>query len=94
MLDQLRAKFRDRLDRFTLIQGHYLDLPLGEAVYDYAIATLTLHHLPPANKVRVYKHIRTALKPHGLYIEGDQSCCLEDEDHFPITPPPGRSSVL
>ena len=80
MLDQLRSKFSDRMGQITLIQGHYLDLPLGEGIYDYAIATLTLHHLPPDNKVRVYEKIRTALKEYGIYIEGDQSCVPEEED--------------
>ena len=80
MLDQLRSKFSDRIEQITLIEGHYLDLPLGEGIYDYAIATLTLHHLPPYNKVRVYEKIRTALKGNGLYIEGDQSCTPGAED--------------
>ena len=80
MLNQLRSKFSSRMGQITLIQGHYLDIPLEEAIYDYAIATLTLHHLPPDNKVRIYEKIRTALKENGLYIEGDQSCAPEEED--------------
>lgn len=80
MLDQLRLKFCDCIEQITLIEGHYLDLPLGEGMYDYAIATLTLHHLPPDNKVRVYENIRNALKENGLYIEGDQACALDEED--------------
>lgn len=83
MLHQLRSKFSNRMGQITLIQAHYLDIPLGEAVYDYAVATLTLHHLPPHNKVRVYEKIRTALKENGLYIEGDTSCLpKEPEDHY------------
>ena len=81
MLDQLRSKFSNHISQITLIQGHYLDISLGEAVYDYAIATLTLHHLPPENKVRVYKKIRTSLKENGVFIEGDQSCQPGKDHH-------------
>lgn len=81
MLNQLRSKFSHRMNQITLIQAHYLDFPLGEVLYDYAIATLTLHHLPPENKLRVYEKVRKALKEGGLYIEGDQSCLPEQEGH-------------
>ena len=82
MLKQLRAKFSSRMGQISLILGNYLDIPLGEAEYDYAISTLTVHHLPPENKLIVYKKIRTALKENGLYIEGDQSCLPKHEDHY------------
>jgi len=62
-----------------LVQGSLLDFPLGEDEYDYAISTLTMHHLPPEEKVRVYKKVRNALRPAGLYIEGDQSNSPEGE---------------
>ena len=80
MLEKLRGKFKDKEDQIKLIEGNYLDIPLGDDEYDYAIATLTVHHLPPYNKLKVYEKIRRALKIDGIYIEGDQSVLPENED--------------
>lgn len=79
MLEQLRSKFDSFAAQLKLVQGSLLDFPLGEDEYDYAISTLTMHHLPPEEKVRVYKKVRNALRPAGLYIEGDQSNSSEGE---------------
>ena len=73
MLERLRKKYRERLHQIHLIQANYLDVPFGEEEYDYAISTLTVHHLPPENKAIVYRKIRKALKDGGSYMEGDQT---------------------
>jgi tRNA (cmo5U34)-methyltransferase len=71
MLARLRAKYADRWGQMTLIQGSYLALPLGAARYDWAVSAMTLHHLLPESKGRLYARIRRALKPGGRYVEGD-----------------------
>jgi tRNA (cmo5U34)-methyltransferase len=53
MLEQLKSKFGSFAAQLGLVQGALLDLSLGEEGYDYAISTLTIHHLPPEHKVRV-----------------------------------------
>ena len=73
MLAELRKKFRTRLSQIDLIEASYVDLPLGGQRYDYVVATLTVHHLPPETKLDLYRRIRTALKLNGCYVEGDQS---------------------
>lgn len=79
MLNRLREKFRTRAHQISLIEGNYLDVPFGQSEYDYAISSLTTHHLPPENKVVVYRKIYSALKLHGVYVEGDQSIPKERE---------------
>lgn len=73
MLAELRRKFSEQSAQLELIEGSYLDIPLGEQRFDYVVATLTMHHIPPVSKVGLYRRICAALKPHGRYIEGDQS---------------------
>ena len=73
MLAELRRKFGERSAQIELIEGSYLDVPLGRQRFDYAIATLTAHHLPPTSKLSFYRRVREALQPGGRYIEGDQS---------------------
>ena len=80
MLEQLRRKFSSKASQLTLKQGSYLHLPLGSEEYDYAIATLTMHHLPPKNKQRVYEKIGRALRPGGTYIEGDTTDKTQAEE--------------
>ena len=71
MLARLRDRHHERLDQLTLVQGSYLEIPFGESAYEHAIAVMTLHHLLPATRRRLYQRIRRALKSRGTYIEGD-----------------------
>jgi len=71
MLEELRRKYADRLSQITLVQGSYLEIPFGEECYDYAVSVMTLHHLLPERKRRLYERVRLALRPGGEYLEGD-----------------------
>lgn len=71
MLHKLRETYADHSGQLTLIRASYLDIPLGERIYDYVVAVMTLHHLVPATKASLYQRIREALRPEGAYIEGD-----------------------
>ncbi|MEZ4863766.1 MAG: methyltransferase domain-containing protein [Caldilineaceae bacterium] len=79
MLAELRQKFRARMAQIELLERSYVGLPLGEQQFDYVIATLTVHHLAPKAKLDLYRKIRTALKPNGKYLEGDQSTSVQHE---------------
>ena len=84
MLDRLKRKFSDHMDQISLIHGNCLDIDMGEGIFDYAISTLALHHLPPPNRKVVYTRILRALKPDGFLVEGDQSAHPRDrfeDDH-------------
>jgi len=71
MLARLREKYPEHLDQLTLTQASYLDLDFGSSCFDYCISVMTLHHLLPAVKKNLYSRIFNALKPGGLYVEGD-----------------------
>jgi tRNA (cmo5U34)-methyltransferase len=71
MLEELRRKYADRLSQITLVQGSYLEVPFGEERYDYAVSVMTLHHLLPERKRRLYERVRRALRSGGKYVEGD-----------------------
>jgi tRNA (cmo5U34)-methyltransferase len=80
MLERLRQKFRNRATQIELVENSYVNLPLGKGVYDYGIATLTVHHLALDARARLYAAVRDALKPGGKYIEGDQVSSPEEEE--------------
>ncbi len=69
-------------DQLNLIQGSYLDLPLGEGMYDFAVAVMTLHHLLPERKRELYERIRSALKVDGVYVEGDWVVSAAEERRY------------
>lgn len=82
MLNRLRAKYEKRLNQITLIQKSYLTLPLGKDVYDYIVSVMTLHHLLPDSKRKLYQRFKKALRPNGKYIEGDYIVTPEKEKQF------------
>lgn len=70
MLEKLKVKYADRLNQITLVCGSYLDIPF-DGDYDYVLSVYTMHHLLPETKHGLYGKIREALKPGGVYVEGD-----------------------
>ncbi|MFA5308738.1 MAG: class I SAM-dependent methyltransferase [Dehalococcoidales bacterium] len=71
MLAKLRRKHAARKSRLNLILADYFAYDFGQNTYDVALAAETLHHFTPEEKTGLYRKIRVALKPDGLYIESD-----------------------
>ena len=69
MLAKLSQKYRGR--NLTLIRGNYLDCDFGACRFDAAVSFESLHHLTLAEKLKLYAKVLFALRPGGLYIEGD-----------------------
>lgn len=79
MLDELARKYADRKDQIRIIQGSYVTVPLGEEQYDRAVSVMSVHHLLPDAKRRLYEKVRRSLKPGGRYVEGDYIVSQEEE---------------
>jgi len=71
MLDLLRARYADHMDQITLVVDSFLTTPLGRQAYDYALSTMSMHHVLHDKKRELYRKIHAALKPGGKYVEGD-----------------------
>lgn len=71
MLDLLAEKYKNSSASLELIQGSYETVALPLEAYDYAVSVMSVHHLLPDRKLALYKKVWSALKPGGLYIEGD-----------------------
>ncbi len=71
MLDVLKEKYKDRQSQIKTITASYLDYSFKEQKYDYVLSVMSFHHLLYKSKLNLYKRIYKALKPEGLYIEGD-----------------------
>ena len=69
MLDKLQSKHGDK--NLTLICGDYFNEPLGENIFDVAIAFETLHHFEMEKKLQIFQKIYKSLKRGGAFLEGD-----------------------
>lgn len=79
MLDQLRERFAVYADQLTLIQDSYLTRPFPAAIYQYACAVQTLHHLQPEEKAALFARIHASLQSGGIFIDGDFTVSPEEE---------------
>jgi len=83
MLGELACKYASRLHQIELLEASCVDWPEHLRDFDYVVSVLCVHHFPPDTKVGIYRSFRQALKPGGMYIEGDQMTRGEagGEDH-------------
>jgi tRNA (cmo5U34)-methyltransferase len=83
MLSVLKAKYPDK--NLHLICGSYFDVPLEEEAYGYALSTYSLHHFSKDQKRDLYKRIRSALRPSGIFVLGDYTVKTMEEENFYVS---------
>jgi len=71
MLQYLAVKLRPWTDRLQLTCGSFLDMDLGEQAHDVVVSVMALHHWIPRVKLGLYRRIRRALVPGGVFINAD-----------------------
>ena len=71
MLDLLLANHPEKYGQIAVVQASYLNWMYPQEAFDIVVSNMTMHHLWPEEKIEVYRKIFGALKPGGLYIEGD-----------------------
>ncbi len=70
MLDEARRRFGER-DGLTFAVADYATADLG-GPYDLVVSALSIHHLPDADKQRLFARILAALAPGGLFVNAEQ----------------------
>jgi len=71
MLDELARKDRPWHASLHLIRESFLELDLGQSVYDAVISSMALHHWVPDVKRALYGRIRAALRRGGTFVNAD-----------------------
>ena len=71
MLDLARERFKCR-ENVRYIVCDYSRAGLG-GPYDIVCSALSIHHLGPEEKRRLFHRIHAALKPGGIFINADQA---------------------
>jgi len=80
MLEKLRARLKPYASQIETRCESYVEADFGEALYHYAISSLTVHHLPRPTKLALFRQIRRALKPGGLYLELDDVATTPEQE--------------
>lgn len=68
MLGQARAKLGD--NGITYVEADLMD-PLPDGPWDAIVSALAIHHLRDADKVNVYRRVRAALPPCGVFVNAE-----------------------
>jgi len=64
---------------FTLLQGYFQDVSLGENTFDLVVAGLSLHHLTAEEKKQLFLKVFRCLSPEGCFSTSDLMIEKEDE---------------
>jgi tRNA (cmo5U34)-methyltransferase len=79
MLKRLVNKYDSYRSQIKTITDSYLSIDLALHSYDYIVTVMSLHHLMPVKKIDLYKKLKGALIPGGVFIEGDYIVSAEEE---------------
>lgn len=71
MLEEARDRFPAD-DRVEYRLDDMAEADLGEGQWDLVISALAIHHLPDDGKRDLFRRIRYALKPGGLFVNAEQ----------------------
>jgi len=78
LLLRLKEKHPDK--NLTLIQDSYFDVDFGKETFDGVISVESLHHFKRDMKVQLYKKIKDALVPGGVYVETDYAAADDETE--------------
>jgi tRNA (cmo5U34)-methyltransferase len=71
MLDVAKERFKGREDMRYVVSDYSVS-DLG-GPYDLVCSALSIHHLTPEDKRRLFVRIFTALRPCGMFVNADQA---------------------
>ena len=77
LVAQLYAKHPDK--DITVKMGSYFDVPFGVEQFDCAVSVESLHHFSLEEKLPLFRKVREALKPGGVFLQCDYFACCEEE---------------
>ena len=83
MLSALKRKFADR--KIRLICGSYFDVPFQASCFDAAVSVESFHHFTAAQKLMLYRKLKTALTDHGYFVLTDYFAESEEAEQFYVS---------
>ena len=79
-IDMTQALVDQHPDKdITVKMGSYFEVPLGCEEYDCAVSVESLHHFSLAEKHPLFRRVRDALKPGGVFLQCDYFAACEEE---------------
>ena len=78
MLNLLKERLNKSTCQLNTFCCSYLDFKYEDDIYDYIIASATLHHLLDDEKMKLFTKIFNSLKIEGTLIVGDRYSTIEE----------------
>lgn len=72
MLEQLKIEHSVHMEQIKLINDSVFSYEFPRRQFDTVLASATLHHFGFKQRRYIYKQVRKALKPSGIYVEADK----------------------
>lgn len=80
MIKKLKEKkLHDQVDLETIC-GSFLDVDFGAHTYDIVLTCYAMHHFKEDQKLSLYRNIYKALRPGGVFINGDSMARDSEEE--------------
>jgi len=79
MLNLLKKRLYQSTCQLNTFCCSYLEFNYQDNVYDYIIASATLHHLLDDEKLKIYSKLILSLKNNGMLIIGDKYSSSDEE---------------
>ncbi len=70
MLSQAEKKLKRFKNRLTIKRGDFSSIPFGNN-FDAVVSSLSIHHLTPDGKKKLYNKIYNSLKKGGIFLNAD-----------------------
>ena len=88
--DTMLAHLRRKHPAVCTICADYFTYPFERDPVDAVLSFETLHHFKPEKKRGLFRKIREALPPGGLYLEVDYLACCDEEETLLMAAADGR----
>ncbi len=84
MLNLLKKRLKNFSCDLNIFCCSYLDFVYQDGMYNYIIASATLHHLLDSEKLNLYFKLLSALKNNGIFIIGDKYVLTPEEANIKL----------
>ncbi|MHB8895405.1 MAG: class I SAM-dependent methyltransferase, partial [Candidatus Geothermincolia bacterium] len=83
MREKCLARFAGR-GGVEVLEGNALEIPAGDASFDFIFSNLVLHHVPPEKRAECGAELARVLTPGGTLVYADMFCDVDSDPKDPV----------
>jgi len=78
ILNECKKRF-EKAGNIHYIKADFKQMDLDSSSFDLVMSSIAIHHLTDPDKIRLYRDVFQALRPHGIFIFADQTRGISDD---------------